>query len=104
MIHRRALVPGMPVAVGNKEFPSRKAAITHFKLMLSRYEPDDTVADEDAEELNALLQLHPDAVEKIGVGVDHFEVMSADYGTHCFAAVQRNGVRTRFSYFACINR
>jgi Protein of unknown function (DUF3223) len=94
---------GKPVALGSKTFATRQQALEFFKGMLSQYSPEDVVSDADAEHLRELLQRHPDAAKKIGPGIHHFEVMSADYGTKCFGVMRTNGTRIDFSYGACIN-
>jgi hypothetical protein len=94
---------GKRVVLDSRTFGTRQDALAHFKAMLARYRPEDTVDDADARDLNSLLQRHPELAEKVGVGIHHFEVMSADYGTKCFAVVQRNGTRIDFSYVVCVN-
>ncbi|MGN8094149.1 DCL family protein [Methylobacterium sp. 22177] len=71
--------------------------------MLNRYQPGDRVSDEDGAELADLIKRHPEYAEKSGVGVDHFEVQSADYGTQCFRVVRSDGTWERFSYLTCIS-
>ena len=94
---------GKPVVLDGRSFGTRQDALAYFKAMLARYRPEDTVDDADSIDLRSLLQRHPEHAEKAGVGIDHFEVMSADYGTKCFAVVQRNGTRIDFSYVVCVN-
>jgi hypothetical protein len=94
---------GKPVVLDNRSFETRQDALAHFKAMLGRYRPGDTVDGADTKDLEALLRRHPELADKIGVGIHHFEVMSADYGTKCFAVVQRNGTRIDFSYPVCVN-
>jgi hypothetical protein len=94
---------GKPVILANKSFPTKQAAHAYFKEMLSRYQPETIVSAEDAKDLVELLNRHPNAAHKRGVGVHHFEVMSADYGTKCFCVVRTNGTREDFSYITCVN-
>ena len=61
------------------------------------------ISVEDAEVLLAILQLHPDAKEKIGVGVTHFSVRSADFGSQCFWVNRIDGTTEKFSYRACFH-
>jgi hypothetical protein len=70
--------------------------------MLNRYSPGERVSNEDANDLASLLERHPEGVEKIGVGIDHFEVQEADYSTQCFRVVRTDGTWARFSYHTCI--
>lgn len=48
----------------------------------------------------AVLACHPNAAEKIGCGVDHFETGPGpdSYGTTCFFVVRTDGTRASFSY------
>ena len=87
-----------------REFANQAAAHAYFKQMLGRYGPGDRVTDEDAADLASLLKRHNEYEEKIGSGVGHFEVMAADYGTHCFCVVRADGSRIDFSYQRCIDR
>ena len=59
--------------------------------MLNRYRPRQRVSDHDAADLAALLKRHSEYVEKVGVGIDHFEVMRAEFGTQCFRIVRIDG-------------
>jgi len=93
---------GTPVILDTKSFQTKKQALAYFKAMLARYVPEEIVDDADMAHLNALLKRHPEAAEKIGLGVHHFEVMSAEYGTNCFGVVRRDGTRIDFSYVVCV--
>ena len=68
----------------------------------SRYAVGDKVSAADEEVLRAALALHPEADEKIGCGVTHFSVRSADFGTKCFWINRPDGTTEKFSYTACI--
>jgi len=94
---------GKPVHLGTLSFATRQEALAHFKAMLARYRPEQTVGDADASELAELIKRHPDHDEKVGPGVHHFEVMHADFNTKCFAIVRTNGTRVDFSYKVCVN-
>lgn len=90
------------VDLGTRKFLSQKDARAFFAAMLKRYDPGERVTAEDQVDLAALLQRHPDAAEKIGVGISHFEVQEADYDSQCFRAVRIDGTWERFSYHVCI--
>jgi hypothetical protein len=96
------MVRGKPVSLPSRTFANQSLASQHFASMLKRYKPGDRVADEDAADLAGLLQRHPDGRKKMGVGIAHFEVQSADYGSQCFRVVRRDGTWERFSYKACV--
>jgi hypothetical protein len=63
--------------LGSLTFKRKGDALLRVRETLQRYSPGDRVAVED-ELLRALLRRHPDAALKIGKGVDHFMVRSAD--------------------------
>lgn len=102
-----------PVAVGPRQYPTKKAALDEIKAMLAKYpdnDPDATpkgsriVDDPDDEAfLRDLAPMHPDAEEKIGDGIDHFEVRVYDYGTRGFCIVRTDGTDTDFSAQWAIN-
>lgn len=93
-----------PLVLETRSFQSQKEAISFFKSMLNRYRPKQRVSDEDARDLAALLKRHSEYPEKVGIGVDHFEVMSADFGTQCFRLVRVDGTGEDFSYPHCITQ
>ena len=93
---------GKPVELGTRSFPNQKLANDHFSVMLRSYKPGDRVNDEDKLDLAALLERHPEYKQKIGVGVDHFEVMKTEHGTNCFRVVRLDGSGTDFSIGSCV--
>lgn len=95
---------GKPVTLSTKTFGSRSEALAFFKAMLARYKPGDQVSSEDSAHLDSLLSRHTENTSKRGVGIDHFEVMTADYGTRCFGIVRTDGSREDFSYVHCVNQ
>jgi hypothetical protein len=70
--------------------------------MLHRYDVGDKVSAYDAIVLTAALALHPDAEAKIGCGISHFSVRSADFGTKCFWVNRVDGTTEKFSFRSCI--
>jgi hypothetical protein len=92
----------VPVILSTRTFDTKGAASEFFSEMLHKYKPGDRVNDADATDLTSLLDRHAGRTEKIGVGIDHFEVQSADFGSQCFRVVRTNGTWARFSYKACI--
>lgn len=70
--------------------------------MLYSYRPKQRVSDNDAVHLAALLERHSEYEEKVGIGIDHFEVMHAEYGTRCFRIVRADGTGVDFSFHHCI--
>lgn len=96
-------MPKHSVKLGSLAFPTKKQAKDHFRKMLWGYKPGEVVNDNDALQLASLLKRHPDAAKKIGRGIKHFEVMSADFNSQCFWVVRADETIERFSYKACID-
>ncbi|WP_417449557.1 DCL family protein [Kordiimonas sp.] len=90
------------MSIGSMHFEKKADALNFLKEMLNRYRPGEIVSEVDAGFLMDALDRHPDSTEKIGVGVGHFEVQSADYGTQCFCVVRVDKTREKFSYKSCI--
>jgi Protein of unknown function (DUF3223) len=91
-----------PITLGSLRFGKKGDAAAHLKAMLHKYDVGDKVSAGDAEVLRAALALHPDAKTKIGIGIAHFSVRSADFGTKCFWVNRTDGSTEKFSYKACI--
>lgn len=80
-------------------FSTQKAALDHFRQILHAYEDGDSVSDPEHEEhLLLLIANHPEAVQKIGVGIDHFFIDYAYQGSRCFHIARIDGSSTDFSY------
>jgi Protein of unknown function (DUF3223) len=92
----------MPIDLATISFPTQSAAAKFFRDMTWRYQDCQRINDADAQHLAALLEWHSERDEKIGAGVDHFEVAWADFGTRCFCIVRRDGTLINFSYRHCI--
>ena len=69
--------------------------------MLYKYNLGDKVTQNDADILEDLLKMHPEAAEKIGRGIESFSVRTADYGTRCFWINRVDGTTEKFSFRAC---
>jgi hypothetical protein len=95
-------MPAKPITIGSLHFAKRGDAIAFFKGMLSRYDVGDKVSAADEDVLRAALALHPRAGEKVGCGVTHFSVRSADFGSRCFWINRPDGTTEKFSYITCI--
>lgn len=72
--------------------------------MLNKYSIGDVVSSGDSLDLRALLNRHDEIVEKIGVGIDHFEVGAAPHGYtgKCFWIVRTDQSRIDFSFSYCL--
>lgn len=93
---------GHPVKIGDIQFSKKGDALAHLRDILNSYSLNERVSDEHAKFLLSALANHPEYVDKIGVGIDSFEVRSADYGTRCFWIVRTDGSTERFSYKSCV--
>jgi len=93
----------IPVDLTIMRFKSRTAAREFFQIMLHRYQIGDRVTPEDQILLGELLRRHPEAPQKIGVGVDHFEVLGADFDTQCFHVFRTDGTFEDFSLHTCVD-
>lgn len=92
----------IPASIETRDFQSQGDALAFFKEMLNRYSIGDRVSAEDGKDLAALLKKHDDYNEKLGSGLDHFEIMSAEYGTQCFKIIRNDGSGEDFSYPHCV--
>lgn len=95
-----------PVELPSIHFPTTTKAKEFFKEMLSRYKDGEEVNQDDHVLLHELLLRHPDASDKIGVGVKRFfrERALPDHPTSCFHVErEEDGQSTDFSYLECIS-
>src|SRR5687768_8121596 len=95
-------MPAKPVTFGALYFKKKADAAAYLKAMLSKYDVGDKVKVADEEVLRAALALHPDADAKVGCGITHFSVRSADFGSKCFWVNRTDGTTEKFSYRSCI--
>ena len=86
----------IPVELPTRSFANKKEATEFFKVMLNNYAPGEVVGDEDSLHLSALLERHDEYVQKVGTGVERFEVMMTEHGTQCFRIVRKDGTGTDF--------
>lgn len=94
------------IVLETRIFEKAGDATIFFRTMLNSYLAGNRVSDGDADELSALLKRHDQTNEKVGAGVDHFEVDHApdEYSTQCFWIVRKDGSRIDFSYKHCLAR
>ncbi|MFA1538596.1 DCL family protein [Actinomadura monticuli] len=94
------------VWVGATEYPSKSAVQAKCREILAKYPGDPNAVPagseriagpDDVEFIEALIASHPDVEEKIGVGIDHFEVRYYDYGTRAVCLVRIDGSDTDIS-------
>ena len=92
-----------PLTLGPHHFSKKGDAAAFLRAMLRKYDVGDKVSAGDAEVLRAALALHPDAAAKVGSGITHFSVRTADFGSKCFWVNRIDGSSEKFSYKACIH-
>jgi Protein of unknown function (DUF3223) len=90
------------VEISTRSFPTQKEAIAYFQAMLKRYESGERVNEEDARDLLSLIERHPEASMKIGVGINHLKVTKTLDGTNCFYIVREDSSGTDFSFYTCV--
>lgn len=104
----------IPVVLPSFQWGTRKDALAAFRLLHTGgpYAPYDQITDPGHDlMLRELLDLHPDAAEKIGAGVDHFYVGLTRDGDKYNVRSNATGIWIRrtdgtdvdFSYRTCIN-
>lgn len=96
-------MPAKPISLGPMHFDKRGDAVAYLKAMLRRYDVGDRVSAGDAVILRAALEHHPNAVAKIGCGITHFSVRTADFGTKCFWVNRPDGTTEKFSITGSIH-
>jgi len=93
-----------PLVLGGQVFPTRKAARDAARRILHYYWPGEIVRDQAHHQFHVdLVYLHSSGVEKIGVGISHFEVRHNLFSTTGFWLVRTDGTATDFSYLKCIS-
>lgn len=94
-----------PINLPSKQFNTQKEAISFFKDMLNSYQDGQELTPEDSSILFELLQRHPEAEEKIGVGIENFyrdRSATKEHPTSCFHIERIDKSYTDFSYITCI--
>jgi hypothetical protein len=95
-------MPAKPISLGPVHFAKKEDAEEHLRTMLNKYDVGDKVSSQDAEVLMGAIERHPDARSKVGPGISHFSVRSADFGSQCFWVNRTDGTTEKFSYKSCI--
>jgi hypothetical protein len=90
--------------IGQRRYRTKSAAQEAVRTILRRYPPGTVVdLEDDRRLLLDLLDMHPEAEEKIGPGVEGFAVAAAERGRHPgFQVIRTDGSRLDFSYQACL--
>ena len=88
----------MIVTIGDREFPSKKAAEDACRAVL--YAPG--IDDAGQAFLHDLLEMHRQRDEKVGCGIARFYVDTNEYKNKCFWFLRIDGTRDFFSFKVCI--
>ena len=91
------------VQIGRLNFKYKKEALAHFKKILNSYGFKESLSEEDFNDVLNLLKIHPNAKEKIGVGIKKIKVDETRYKTKCFNVIRVDSSCEIFSYIKCIN-
>ena len=91
-----------PINIGSLEFRFQKDALTFFKDILNSNRNNTTIENEGHDHLLALIERHPEADKKIGVGIKRFYKAPTDMGTSCFWLERTDGSCTDFSYISAV--
>lgn len=93
------------VWIGKRRYATKKARQEAVQEILGRYRRGQLVdQEEDDLLLRDLLNMHPDAAEKVGPGVDQFRIIATPRGNHKGPqAVLVDGRKVAFSYQKCLD-
>jgi len=89
------------IVIGTRVYNRKQDAESAIYEVRDRYVGANAMSDDD-EFLRDLVALHPDAEEKIGQGIDHFEARR-NGNNICFRVVRTDGTETDFSFLKCLN-
>lgn len=91
--------------IGHREYPTKSAAGDAIREIRDRYQVGETVHQlEDQELLRDLIDLHKEAAEKIGCGIDSFVIDRPMRGQHSgFKIVRTDGSEIDFSFLSCLS-
>src|SRR5690554_4392919 len=85
-----------PLDLPSMSFPTQKAALEYFKGILYAYGVGEVVSDRTHDTmLRELSDRHPDADEKIGVGIAEFFVNKTEAGDYGFVSANARGIWIR---------
>jgi hypothetical protein len=98
------------IVLKTRTFEKHGDGTLFFQEMLGRYEIGERVSNEDAEDLEALLERHDDRDGKVGSGINGFEVnlppdeKGHQFSERCFWIIRVDGSKIDFSYPHCLKR
>lgn len=90
------------VQIGNHEWKYQKDALLFYKEILNAYKIDDSLIGEDFDEIFNLIKNHPNAVSKIGCGIESIFIAGDGYDKQCFHIKRTDGNTENFSYIKAV--
>lgn len=91
------------IIIGETKFDSKKAALSHYKTILNSYKAGEYLDKSDLIDVIDLIEIHPNVVQKVGVGIENVKISKVRYNTNAFEIVRVDGTTTFSSYIKCIN-
>ena len=91
------------IKIGDKAFATKKDALNHYKTILNSYNFGETLEKQDFHDILDLLETHPKAKEKVGVGIEKVRIAKLKYNTKSFELVRFDSSTEYFSYTKRIN-
>jgi len=82
----------------------KKEIITKIKNILHSYHIFETLNPSDFKYMINLLNNHPRAKQKIGIGISYIKIIKSKFNKFAFQIVRKDGSTTDFSYLKCVNR
>jgi Protein of unknown function (DUF3223) len=96
----------MQIVIGARYFSSKDAAKKFVRSIIKSYSDYEKISDAAHDGfLRDLIQMHPEAVEKIGAGIDYFAIKHDDKTgkTRHFIIYRIDGSLADFSWHCCID-
>jgi len=97
------------ITIGNLQFPTKKLLTEYVQKILAKYSPGNCLDKDDFIFVNQLLERHPNAVAKIGCGVDSIKIdipqewIKTRCAYKCFWVIRKDGSCVDFSFRECIS-
>jgi hypothetical protein len=92
------------IKIGEREFATKKDALSHYKTILNSYKFGEFLNDSDFKDILDLLDTHPNKEEMTGCGIIKVKILKIQhYNTKAFELVRLDGTAVIFSYIQRIN-
>lgn len=95
-------MPAQSVVIGEQSFASFSAARDHVRTLLRAYSHGEHISPADFVFMRAVLERHPDAAHKVGVGVSKIFVDRDRRGGRCFYLRRFDDTEDDFSFLQCL--